>query len=140
MILKGTSMAKPIVVSWSGTESSFDHTKVDRKRLYGERRRIPLDKDEQQCSRAALTTDGQYLLRAGMTGQGYFDEAGRWIPKSELVGLDKEGSPVELVPATLGVAQSVEKIPHGAGSLCNKAEFVEIDAVEVVLGYGDAGR
>mgnify|MGYP000098875707 CR=1 FL=1 len=33
-------MAKPIVVSLDGIESSFDHIKLDRKRLYGERRRV----------------------------------------------------------------------------------------------------
>jgi hypothetical protein len=28
-------MAKPIVLSFEGVESSFDHAKLDRARLYG---------------------------------------------------------------------------------------------------------
>jgi hypothetical protein len=56
-------MAKPIIVSLNGVESSFDHSKVERKRLYGERRRVPLDAAGEPCVKSALTTDGQYLLR-----------------------------------------------------------------------------
>ena len=64
-------MAKPIVVSLEGIESSFDHAKVERAQLYGARRRLPLDSTGEACIKAGLTTDGLYLLQAGMTAQGY---------------------------------------------------------------------
>jgi len=51
-------MVKPIVVSLNGVESSFDHAKVERKRLYGERRRVPLDARGEPCTKSAFTTDG----------------------------------------------------------------------------------
>lgn len=103
-------MAKPIVVSLDGVQSSFDHTKLERHKLYGARKRIPLDQSGQPCVKAALTVDGQYLLQSGMTAQGYFDEGGRWLQKSELQGLDADGQPLELKPSTLGQAQELTPV------------------------------
>lgn len=98
-------MAKPIVLTLDAAESSFNIAKLDRARLYGSRKRIPLDQEGQPCVKAALTEDGQYLLQAGMTAQGYFDEVGRWIERGQLVGLDAQGEVLPLRPSTLGVAQ-----------------------------------
>ena len=39
-------MAKPIVISYKGKESSFDHAKLDRAKLYGKKKRIALDSDD----------------------------------------------------------------------------------------------
>ena len=39
-------MAKPIVISYKGKESSFDHGKLDRAKLYGKKKRIALDSTE----------------------------------------------------------------------------------------------
>lgn len=103
-------MAKPIVLSFEGVESSFVHAKLDRARLYGARRRVPLDQEGLACVKAALTTDGQYLLQSGMTAQGYFDEEGRWLQRSQLVGLGPDGNTLELQPSTLGVAQVAEVV------------------------------
>ncbi len=106
-------MAKPIVVSLDGAESSFDHGKVERSKLYGARKRIPLDMEGAPCVKSSLTTDGLYLLQSGMTAQGYFDETGRWLQKSELVGLGEDRQPIELKPSTLGVVQSLEPVAPG---------------------------
>lgn len=106
-------MAKPILVSLSGAESSFDHSKVERKRLYGERRRVPLDAVGESCVKSALTADGLYLLQSGMTAQGYFDEDGRWLQKSQLVGIGSDGYSIEIQPSTLGVAQALEYVEPG---------------------------
>jgi hypothetical protein len=103
-------MAKPILVTLDGVESSFDHSKLDRARLYGNRRRVPLDEQGRPCVKAALTVDGAYLLQSGMTAQGYFDEQGRWLQKSELVGLDADGEVVDLKPSTLGVPQELSAV------------------------------
>lgn len=103
-------MAKPIIVSLDGIESSFDHFKLDRKRLYGERKRVPLDVQGEPCLKSALTTDGMYLLQSGMTAQGYFDETGRWLQKNQLVGLGPDGLPLAIQPSTLGITQVLEPV------------------------------
>ena len=109
-------MAKPIIVSFGGVQSNFDHEKLDRAKLYGRRQRQVLDPEGQRCEKAELTRDGTLLVRSGMTAQGYFDEAGTWIPNGKLVGLDADGSVMAWgreAPGRrveVGVAQPVRKL------------------------------
>jgi hypothetical protein len=101
-------MAKPIVLRYKGQEASFDHKKIDRSKLYGRKKRIPLDPEGNPCRRAELTDDGSILLVSGMTAQGYFGEDDRWIPSKELIGITEDGTSLEVVKSTLGVAQELE--------------------------------
>lgn len=107
-------MAKPIVVSLNGQESRFDHKKLSRRKLYGYRRRQAMDATGEGCAKANLTEDGRYLLRSGMTAQGYFTAGGRWVPNKELVGLSANGTVVDKVESTLGQAQELEEVPAQA--------------------------
>ena len=99
-------MAKPIVINLDGHESCFDLAKLDRAKIYGSKRRIAVGSGDRPCTKAALTVDGLYLIQSGMTAQGYFIENGRWVQKSEMVGLDAGGNPIPLMPSTLGVVQT----------------------------------
>ena len=119
-------MAKPIVVSYKGKESSFDHGKLDRAKLYGKKKRVALDSSGEVCIKASLDEDGTTLIRSGMTAQGYFENDGAWVPNKELVGLDEKGKPLELQDSTLGAAQTVEVPapaalhPHHPTSNCER--------------------
>jgi hypothetical protein len=106
--LKEKNIAKPIVLTYKGEESSFDHTKIDRSKLYGKKRRIPLDQDGNECQRASLMDDGSLILTSGMTAQGYFTKNEKWIPNKDLVGLSLDKKPLDLKPSTLGVATEME--------------------------------
>lgn len=136
-------MAKPIVVSLNGTDSSFDLVKVERKRLYGERRRVPLDASGEPCIKSALTADGLYLLQSGMTAQGYFDESGRWLQKNQIVGLGQDGKPIEIQPSTLGVAQPLRSVEastlleHAIDSVYALDPLVLDEGLQVRLEAGD---
>lgn len=101
-------VARQIVVERGGKVSTFDFKKIDRSKLYGKRRRIPLDPEGEPCVRAQLTSDGAQLVRSGMLAQGYFGVQGNWIPQREMVGLDGAGRPVDAVPSTLGEQQELE--------------------------------
>jgi hypothetical protein len=101
-------MAKQIIVDYLGDQARFEHKKVDRSKLYGKRRRMPLDLADKPCQRAALSGDGLTLVQSGMTAQGYFDEEDNWIPNKKLLGMDLNGQVLDKVSSTLGVAQSVE--------------------------------
>lgn len=101
-------MAKGIVVTYAGVETSFAIEKLERAKLYGYRRRIAVDAEGRPCTRAALTEDGQVLLRSGMTAQGYFAPDGRQVETSALMAIDAAGNALSLSPSTLGVAQELE--------------------------------
>jgi hypothetical protein len=98
-------MARAIVVQWKGAESQFGFSKLSRSKLYGSKRRIPVDANGDKCEAASLNVDTGTLLRSGMTAQGYFSSADEWIPNKELVGLDENNKEVQQVPSTLGIAQ-----------------------------------
>jgi hypothetical protein len=119
-------MAKPIIVKTGGVESSFTISKLDRAKLYGKRQRQTLDPDGFRCERAELTRDGSMLVRSGMTAQAYFDDAQRWVPSKELVGLDRDDNAVALVPSTLGKCQALTGPvdPSEIFDLCLRSVYV----------------
>lgn len=100
-------MAKPVLLSFDGHDVAFAARRVERGQLYGTRKRVAVDRDGRVCTKAALTRDGATLLLSGMTAQGHFAPDGRWIARSEMVGLDAAGQPVPTQPSTLGVPQTV---------------------------------
>ena len=101
-------MASNIIVQISSKVSEFSLKKLDRSKLYGKRRRIPLDPNNEPCTRAQLASNGSILLRSGMLAQGYFQPDGKWVKQAELKGMDGAGRPVEKEPTTLGVEQELE--------------------------------
>lgn len=100
-------MARNIVVTINGEESSFDFKPVDRAALYGKRRRVALDRDGEACSRASLTEDGSILIKSGMTGQAYFDESGTAYKLGDLAAYGPDGKELPKVASTLGVSQEL---------------------------------
>ncbi len=100
-------MAKPLMVTLGQETFSFAINKIERSDLYGARKRVPLDAEGNSCTRASLTQDGQLLIASGMSGQGYFDDQDKFVPRSSLVGVAPDGSIVESKPSTLGIAQAL---------------------------------
>lgn len=101
-------MAKPLVVSHNNADVSFNLSRLERSKIYGTKKRVVLDSSGDVCTRAALTLDGSLLLSSGMTSQGYFTNEGRWVQRSEMVGIDAEGKVVETQLSTLGSSQIIE--------------------------------
>ena len=100
-------MAKPVLLTYQGSVSSFAATKVDRSKVYGSRKRIALDSKNRPCVKASLSADGTQVIKSGMTAQGYFSADGFPISRSEMVGIDPNGNLVESKPSTLGVEQAL---------------------------------
>jgi hypothetical protein len=101
-------MGKPVVVTHLGAKSSFQLSKLERKRLYGVRRRIPVDSAGQACTRAALTDDGAVLITSGMTAQGWFDTDGRQVETKDIGAQNSDGAPLPMIPSTLGEPMVIE--------------------------------
>ena len=110
-------MAKPFMVQLGAETFSFVLTEVERSDLYGTRKRLPIDAKGQTCTRAALTSDGSLLIATGMSGQGYFNQKGQYVPRARLVGIDAKGAVVESKPSTLGLPQVLEGPMQASGLL-----------------------
>lgn len=101
-------MAKPVILTHNDIASNFQLQKLERIKLYGCKRRIPVDVDGEPCVRAALTDDGEVLILSGMAAQGWFDDLGRQVEASEIEAQSSDGIALELVRSTLGVSQPLE--------------------------------
>ena len=140
-------MAKSIVVSHKAEASSFQFQKLERQKLYGVRRRVPIDAKGLPCSRAALTDDGAVLLTSGMTAQGWFDADGRQVETAAIGARSTDGIALDLVPSTLGEEQILEG-PVPATELLDlavssvyqlQAESIS-DSLAASLGAGEVWR
>ena len=95
-------MAKTIDIEFEGESSSFSYKPIDRKSIYGYKKRVAFDSNGGECIKASLLDDGSILIRSGMTAQGYFKDNGTWVPQNELEAINLDGSKPELFPATIG--------------------------------------
>ena len=82
---------KILEVLCSGKASNFKLSKIDRSKLYGSKRRIAIDGQGRECSRAGLTRDGRYILPNGGTTLLYLDEDGDVAERNQLRGVDADG-------------------------------------------------
>ena len=101
-------MAKPIIVSLKNKNSIFQLKKIERKKLYGFRKRLAIDENNDECKRASLTEDGEVLIKSGMTSQGWFVEGGKQIESNEIGAIDENNNELYLIPSTLGINQDLE--------------------------------
>ena len=85
-------MAKPLMVTLGTETFSFSLNEVERADLYGSRKRVPTDASGRTCTRAGLTQDGSLLIASGMSGQGYFNAAGQYVSRGQLVGVNAQGA------------------------------------------------
>lgn len=100
-------MARSLVLSLNGEETSFGFKPVDRADIYGKRKRVAIDRDGQPCSRASLLDDGSLLLKSGMTAQGYFTGDGKAHKLADLEAFNGDGTPAVKTLSTLGVSQEL---------------------------------
>ncbi len=84
-------MQRILEIIYDGKALSFTIGKITRSKLYGSKRRIPIDVQGQECSRAALTQDGRFILPNGGTALLYLDEDGDVVERSQLHMIDTEG-------------------------------------------------
>ena len=100
-------MVKPLILSKDKKDSIFQIKKIERKKLYGFRKRLALDENNEECKRASLTEDGQVLIKSGMTSQGWFIDGWKQIESNEIGAIDENDNELELIPSTLGVNQKL---------------------------------
>lgn len=103
-------MAKTIDIEYQGESVSFSYKPIDRKSLYGYKKRVAFDANGKECIKASLLNDGSLLIRSGMTAQGYFKADGSWVPNSEIEAINLDGSVPEMYEATIGVTVQAKEI------------------------------
>ena len=103
-------MRRIVDVIYNDKESSFSITKICRSKLYGSKRRIPVDGHGNECSRASLTSDGMFILPAGGTAILYLDKHGDTVERNQLRAIDIGGEMFNPGESALNAALEVNQV------------------------------
>ena len=95
-------MAREILLKFNKSVSSFEITKVDRKSLYGFKKRIYLDDKGQECLRANLEEETGIIFSNGDMSSCHIDFKGNYLDKKDLEAVDEHGKKVNKQESTLG--------------------------------------
>lgn len=101
-------MARTIVLNRDGEVSEFAITRLRRDKIYGQRKRVVVDENGNECSIASLTRDGSTLLPSGSVAYLYTNDDFEVCERSDLTAVDEEGELLEKVDSTLGNEQPLE--------------------------------
>ena len=91
-------MARTAEFSINGLSIVAELKKVDRKKIYGWSSIEVYDENKSKCKIAGLA-DGCYILPSGSTSLVTLNTKGEVVSKSDMVGLDSNGKPVDKVPS-----------------------------------------
>lgn len=105
-------MPKTLEISYKGKESGFTLKRIERSKLYGSKRRLAVDGQGNECSRAALTRDGRYILPNGGTAMLYLDEQGDVAERNQLRGIYADGEVI--APGEVSSNEALELTEGGA--------------------------
>jgi len=102
-------LAKSLTFIYKETESHLEPVKLDRKKLYGWTDKLTLDKNGQECKLVSIDASGSTLIPAGGLGQGILDDQGAWVERSELIAVDENGVPAEMLPSSFDAPIKLDK-------------------------------
>ena len=77
-------MAREILLNLNKKKSSFVISKIDRKKLYGFKKRMFLDEKNKECSKANLEEETGIVFVNSDISSCYLDHKGNYIEKSDL--------------------------------------------------------
>ena len=95
-------MARELILSLNKKSSTFAISKVDRKKLYGYKKRTYLDEKGIECSRANLEEETWIVFESGDYNSCYLDNNGNFIETKNLEAIDDKGKVVDRKESTLG--------------------------------------
>ena len=103
-------MARELILNLDKKKSSLKISKIDRKKLYGYKKKIYLDEKNKECSRANLEEETGIVFINSDISSCYLDPKGNFIEKKDLDAIDDEGKSVKKEDSTLGKEVSLKSI------------------------------
>lgn len=93
-------MAKELVFKLGEKEFSYGIRKLDRKKLYGWKEVVAVDKDNNECIKATLDESGSFVIPKGGIALGTVDANSNWVESSEIRAVDSEGNDAPKIPSS----------------------------------------
>ena len=95
-------MARELILNLNKNKSTFGISKIDRKKLYGFKKRLFLDEKGNECSKANLEEETGIVFVSSDISSSYLDHKGNFVEKRELEAINDEGKKVKKEESTLG--------------------------------------
>ena len=95
-------MARELILNHNKNKSTFGISKIDRKKLYGFKKRLFLDEKGKECSKANLEEETGIVFVSSDICSSYLDHKGNFVEKKELEAINNEGKKVKKEESTLG--------------------------------------
>ena len=95
-------MAREILLNLNKKKSTFEISKIDRKKLYGFKKRMFLDEKNKECSKANLEEETGIVFVNSDISSCYLDHKGNYIEKSNLEAINENGKKVKKEDSTIG--------------------------------------
>ena len=95
-------MAREILLNLNKKKSTFEISKIDRKKLYGFKKRLFLDDKGEECSKANLEEETGIVFVNSDISSCYLDHKGNYIEKSDLEAINENDKKVKKEDSTIG--------------------------------------
>ena len=95
-------MVRELILNLNKNKSTFGISKIDRKKLYGFKKRLFLDEKGKECSKANLEEETGIVFVNSDISSCYLDNKGNFVKKKELEAINDEGKKVKKEESTLG--------------------------------------
>ena len=95
-------MARELILNLNKNKSIFGISKIDRKKLYGFKKRLFLDEKGKECLKANLEEETGIVFVSSDISSSYLDNKGNFVEKKEIEAINDEGKKVKKEESTLG--------------------------------------
>ena len=103
-------MAREIFLNLNKKKSSFEISKIDRKKLYGFKKRLFIDEKGKECSKANLEEETGIVFVNSDISSCYLDYKGNYLEKKDLEAINENGKKVIKQESTIGKEVNLEPI------------------------------
>lgn len=103
-------MAKPLIVTFGGTDFPLQLSKVERSDLYGYVDIETLDEQGRPCTLATLADDGRTIIGSSSSAMAMLAPDGGWLEKKELIPTDNQGKAITPVASSYSAPVPLTRI------------------------------
>ena len=101
-------MAREICIALNGKSSKFGFSKISREKMYGSKKTVVVDANNNPCVRGIIPIDGDIIIPKGGTSTIYVNDNFEMFSRKDLEMYDSAGEKMEQIPGTLNVEQKAE--------------------------------
>jgi len=101
-------MAREICIELNGKSTKFGFSKISREKMYGSKKTVVVDANNNPCVRGIIPIDGDVIIPKGGTSTIYVNDNFEMFSRKDLEMYDSAGEKMEQIPGTLNVEQKAE--------------------------------